>query len=106
MDVWKRSIIHGVQWSERADRSNEAGKISVAKYINVTFPEGTYESLDLKPASEEDAIVYGVVEFEVTGARGARISDLLNLYSGGRVNAVNDNSNRTFLKNVKVVLNG
>lgn len=72
--------------------------------MNITFPKGTYEGIELKP-SEDDAIVYGEVTDEVTGMRGHRISDLIEKYpKSGRIKSVNDNSNRAFLKNVKVVV--
>lgn len=71
----------------------------------MTFPAGTYEGLELNPANEEDAFVYGVVEDEVTGEKGERISDLLNKYEkSGRIQTVNDNTNRTHLPNMKVVV--
>lgn len=104
-ETWVRTVVHGVQWSDKTSKANVDGKISVARYISVTFPEGTYEGLNLNAANEEDAIVYGEVTDEVTGARGNRISDLLEKYpKSGRIESVNDNSRRDFLKNIKVVL--
>lgn len=104
-ETWVRTVVHGVQWSDKTSKANVDGKISVARYISVTFPEGTYEGLNLSAANEEDAIVYGEVTDEVTGARGNRISDLLEKYpKSGRIESVNDNSRRDFLKNIKVVL--
>lgn len=103
-DGWEHTIVQGVQWSDKYEKENAQGKISIAKYANITFPEGTYEGLVLNPANEEDAIFYGVVEEEVTAQRGSRISDLLEKYKGGRIKSVNDNSNRTYLKNIKVVI--
>lgn len=104
-ETWVRTVVHGVQWSDKTSKANVDGKISVARYISVTFPEGTYEGLNLNAANEEDAIVYGEVADEVTGARGNRISDLLEKYpKSGRIESVNDNSRRDCLKNVKVVL--
>lgn len=104
-DSWTRTVVHGVQWSDKTSKTNSEGKISIARYVSVTFPEGTYEGLTLNAANEEDAIVYGEVTDAVTGAKGARISDLLERYpKSGRIKAVNDNSNRDMLKNIKVVL--
>ena len=102
---WKRTVVEGVQWSDKNDRQNDNGKISVAKYAAVTFPEGTYENLALNSSNEEDCIVYGAVEDVVEDAKGKRISDLIEKYpQSGLVKAVNDNSNRTFLKHIKVVV--
>lgn len=102
---WKRTVVEGVQWSDKSEKQNNSGKISIAKYISITFPEGTYEGLVLKAGNEEECIVYGEVEDIVTGEKGNRVSDLLKKYpKSGRIQSVNDNSNRNFLKNIKVVI--
>lgn len=92
-------------WSDKSEKSNDGGKISVARYANITFPQGTFEGLDLNPGSEDDCIVYGEIDDEITGKRGQRVSDLLEKYpKSGRIKSVNDNSNRAFLRNIKVVI--
>ena len=102
---WKRTIVKGVQWTEKAEKQNNSGRISVAKYITITFPEPTYDGLVLKAENEEDCIVYGEVEDVITDEKGSRVSDLLKKYQkAGRLQSVNDNSNRKFLKNIKVVI--
>ena len=102
---WNRTTIKGVQWSEKSEKQNNSGKINVAKYVSITFPEPAYEDLILRAENEEDCIVYGEVEDVVTGEKGNRISDLLKKYpNSGRIKSVNDNSNRKFLKNIKVVI--
>lgn len=102
---WKRTVVEGVQWSDRSDKKNENGKLSVARFAQVTFPEGTYEELKLNAYAEEDCIVYGSVDDEVTGQKGNRISDLMRKYpKSGLIQSVNDNSQRNFLKNLKVVV--
>ena len=102
---WRRTVVKGVQWSDKADKQNSDGRISVARYASITFPEGTYENLALNPYNEEDCIVYGDVKDTVDGTKGARISDLMKKYpKAGLIKSVNDNSNRTFLKNLKVVV--
>ena len=102
---WKRTVVEGVQWFDKSDIQNSSGKIRVAKYISVTFPESIYEGLTLQAGNEDDCIVYGVVEDFITGEKGNRVSDLLKKYpKSGRIQSVNDNSNRNFLKNIKVVL--
>lgn len=102
---WKRTTVKGVQWSEKDEKQNNGGKISVAKYVSITFPEPVYVDLLLKAENEEDCIVYGEVNDVITGENGNRISDLLKKYpNSGRIKSVNDNSNRRFLKNIKVVI--
>ena len=102
---WKRTIVKGVQWSEKEEKQNNSGRISVAKYVSITFPEPVYENLILRTGNEEDCIVYGEVNDVITGEKGYRVSDLLSKYPrSGRIKSINDNSNRSFLKNIKVVI--
>ena len=102
---WNRTVVTGVQWSEKDEKQNSSGKISVAKYVSITFPHPVSNNLILKAENEEDCIVYGEVNDVITGEKGSRISDLLNRYpNSGRIKSVNDNSNRRFLKNIKVVI--
>lgn len=102
---WKRTVVEGVQWSDKTDKKNENGKISVARYASITFPDGTYDELVLSSSNEEDCIVYGAVEDIVEDVKGKRISDLMKKYQrSGMIQSVNDNSNRDFCKNVKVVV--
>lgn len=102
---WKRTIVNGVQWSDKSDRANENGRVSVAKYTSITFPKPTYEGLVLDSSNEEDCIVYGAVKDVMEDIKGKRVSDLLEKYpKSGLIKAVNDNSNRTMLPNIKVVL--
>ncbi|MBR5596487.1 MAG: hypothetical protein IKW30_03675 [Lachnospiraceae bacterium] len=102
---WKRTTVKGVQWSEKEEKQNNNGRISVAKYVSITFPESAYENLILKAENEEDCIVYSEVKDVITGEKGNRISDLLKKYpNSGRIKSVNNNSNRRLLKNIKVVI--
>lgn len=104
-EEWTRTVVHGVQWSDRTSKDNADGRISIAKYVIVTFPQGTYENLILNGANEEDAMFLGEISDTVTSQRGHRISDLLETYpKSGRIKEVNDNSLRDRLKNVKVML--
>lgn len=104
-DNWRRTVVKGVQWSDKYEKQNDSGKLNVARYSSITFPLGTYEGLVLNPANEEDAIVYGEILDEVTSTKGHRIGDLLQKYQkSGLIKSVNDNSNRTHLKNIKVVV--
>lgn len=102
---WKSTVVDGVQWSDKTEKQNEGGKILVARYAQITFPEGTYEGLLLDISREEDCIVLGVVEDVISGEKGSRISDLMKRYSkSGLIKSVNDNSGRNHLKNIKVVI--
>ena len=102
---WKSTIVEGVQWTDKTDKQNNNGKISVARYASITFPEGTYEGLVLDSSHEEDCIIYGAVDDVVEDVKGHRISDLMDRYpKSGCIQSVNDNSNRDFLKNIKVVI--
>lgn len=102
---WKRTVVEGVQWADKTEKQNNNGKISVARYASITFPEGTYDGLVLSTSNEEDCIVFGEVEDIVEDVKGKRISDLMKKYpKSGIIRSVNDNSNRDFCKNIKVVV--
>ena len=102
---WKRTVVECVQWSDKTEKKNDGGKISIAHYVSVTFPEGTYEDVTLASGREDDCIVYGAVEDVIRDEKGSRVSDLLRKYDkSGLIKVVNDNSGRDYLKNKKVVL--
>lgn len=102
---WKSTVVEGVQWTEKTEKKLIDGVIEVARYVSVTFPEGTYEDVVLNPTKEEDFIVYGAVLDVVEDVRGSRVSDILKKYcKSGRIKAANDNSHRNMLRNIKVVL--
>lgn len=103
--VWDKTVVNGVQWSDFDEKNENAGRISVGHYANITFPEGTYDSLILNAANEEDAIFYGEIDAVIEDIKGHRITDIMKQYpKSGRIKSVNDNSNRDFLKNIKVVI--
>lgn len=103
--IWDKTVVNGVQWSDHDERNENAGRISVGHYANITFPEGTYDGLILNAANEEDAIFYGVIDAVIEDIKGHRITDIMKQYpKSGRIKSVNDNSNRDFLKNIKVVI--
>ena len=103
--VWDKTIVNGVQWSDSDQKNENAGRISVGHYVNITFPEGTYDGLILNAANEEDAIFYGEIDAVIEDIKGHRITDIMKQYpKSGRIKSVNDNSNRDFLKNIKVVI--
>ena len=103
--VWDKTVVNGVQWSDTDQKNENAGRISVGHYVNITFPEGTYDGLTLNAANEEDAIFYGEIDAVIEDIKGHRITDIMKQYpKSGRIKSVNDNSNRDFLKNIKVVI--
>ena len=103
--VWDKTVVNGVQWSDHDEKNENAGRVSVGHYVNITFPEGTYDGLILNAANEEDAIFYGVIDAVIEDIKGHRITDIMKQYpKSGRIKSVNDNSNRDFLKNIKVVI--
>lgn len=105
VDSWLRTVVHGVQWSDKTDKRAENGKISIAKYTQITFPHGTYDGITLDASNEEDAIFFGEITDVISDERGHRLSDLLKTYPrSGRIQSVNDNSNRDYLQNIKVVV--
>lgn len=103
--VWDKTVVNGVQWSDHDEKNENAGRVSVGHYANITFPEGTYDGLILNAANEEDAIFYGEIDAVIEDIKGHRITDIMKQYpKSGRIKSVNDNSNRDFLKNIKVVI--
>ena len=101
-DTFGRIVVKGVQWTDKDEIVNTSGRVNIAKYASVTFFAGTFEGLGLLDFTEEDAIFYGVIYDEVDDGR---ISTLLKKYpKSGIIKSVKDNSNRDFLRNVKVVL--
>lgn len=105
LSTWDKTVVKGVQWSDNDQKNENAGRISVGHYVNITFPEGTYDGLTLNAANEEDAIFYGEIDAVIEDKKGHRVSDLISQYpKSGRIKSVNDNSNRDLLKNIKVVI--
>lgn len=102
---WKSTIVHGVQWSDKTEKQNVNGKISIVHYTLITFPEGTYEEVVLNSSNEEDCIIFGAIADIVEDVKGKRISDLMKKYpKSGTIQSINDNSNRDYLPNIKVVI--
>ena len=100
---WSRTVVDGVQWSDKADRINNNGRVKVDPYATITFPQGTYEGIRLDPRQDEDAILYGVVP-DMPNTTSFRLSDVIKCNKGGIIQSVNDNSNRDYLKNIKVTV--
>lgn len=104
-EEWTSTVVEGVQWSDRTEKTVNDRVITIANYTQITFPEGTFEGILLDSRREEDVIVKGVCKRIVNGQRGNRITDLMREYPhSGRIKSVNDNSGRDFLPNIKVVI--
>ena len=67
---WKRTVGAGVQWTDKTEKKNDNGKVSIARYVPITFPEGAYNGLILSSSNEEDCIVFGEIEDVVEDIRG------------------------------------
>lgn len=104
-NVWKRTVVDGVQWSDVTDKSLATGRLNTSKSACITFPEEILDQIDLTAFTEEDAVFFGELLEEITAEKGHRLSDLLAAHQkGGIIRSVNDNSSRDFLKNIKVVV--
>ena len=100
---WIRTVVEGVQWSDKADRLNNNGRVKVDPHATITFPEGTYGGLKLDAREDEDAILYGIVP-DMPNTSSFKLSDVIKRNKGGIIQSVNDNSNRDYLKNIKVTV--
>lgn len=101
--TWIRTVVDGVQWSDKADRLNNNGRVKVDPHATITFPKGTYEGLKLDAREDEDAILYGIVP-DMPNTSSFKLSDVIKRNKGGIIQSVNDNSNRDYLKNIKVTV--
>lgn len=100
-----RTVLRGVQWHDKTEKSLATGRLTVQKTGIVTIPEKLIGQVDLSKFTEEDAILYGEITDEVTAEKGSRLSDLLARHQpGGIIRSVSDNSRRDLLKNIKVVV--
>lgn len=103
--TWTRTVVPGVQWSDVTDKSLMTGRLTTSKSATITFPEEVLGLIDLSTFCEEDAIFYGEITGTPTSTSGSRLSDFLKAHKkSGIIRSVNDNSNRDFLKNIKVVV--
>lgn len=121
-DLWKRTIIRGVQWSHNKVQTSISGGVMSEKRvesITVDFQRnyGNAEYLDpmafaaledksgywtMNPQDGQDVLVLGESDREI--GEGYRISSLRKDFQySGTVTSVSDNRNRGFLKNIKVV---
>lgn len=100
---YKRTVVKGCQWSDKVEKILATGQLQSVKTVIVTFVEPFL--LDLSTFCEEDAIFFGIIEEIPASTKGNRLSDMLKKYpKSGIIRSVNDNSNRDFLKNIKVVM--
>lgn len=97
------TVVHDVQWSDKISKFIQDGKLQTVKTTTITFEEPF--KIDLLNHGDEDAIFFGEVIEEITSEKGHRLSDLLKKHpKSGIIKEVNDNSNRTYLKNIKVMI--
>lgn len=100
---YKRTVVDGCQWADKIEKKLEGGKLQTVKTTTVTFIEPF--SLDLSTFTEEDGIFFGNVAEAPTNNKGSRLSDMIKRHpKSGIIRAVNDNSNKDHLKNIKVVI--
>lgn len=101
--TYKVTVVENVQWSDKISKFIQDGKLQTVKTATITFKEPF--KIDLLNHSDEDAIFFGAVIEPITTEKGHRLSDLLKKYpKSGIIKEVNDNSNRTYLKNIKVMI--
>ena len=121
-DLWKRTVIRGVQWSHNKVQTSISGGVMSEKRvesITIDFQRnyGNAEYLDpiafaavedksgywtLNSRDGQDVLVLGETDREI--GRDYRISSLKKDFQYcGTVTSVSDNRNRGFLKNIKVV---
>lgn len=122
VDMWKRTVLKGVQWSHNKVQTSVNGEILTQNKVeSITFDFGKdygndayIDSIGFKALTDKsgfwtldnkdglDVIVLGECDKEI-GSNYA-ISDLANDNQYlGTVVEVSDNRNRTFLKNIKVI---
>ena len=102
---YKRTVVNGCQWSEKIEKKLEGGKLQTVKTTTITFIEPFLLDLSTTLFTEEDGIFCGNVAETPTNDKGSRLSDMIKRYpKSGIIRAVNDNSNRDYLKNIKVVI--
>lgn len=101
---WVKTVVHGVQWSDHVDKTTTTGRVSRKPYANITFFM-TADLFGLKNYGEEDFIVKGECNAIVSTTKGSRPADIVEAnVESGFITSVNDNTNRTNLKNIKVVI--
>lgn len=104
VESWVKTVVHGVQWSDHVDKITTTGRVSRKPYATITFFVSA-DLFDLKNFGEEDIIVKGECNAVVSTIKGSRPADVVEAnVESGFITSVNDNTNRTNLKNIKVVI--
>ena len=97
--------VSGVQWKSKIERVNENGVVKFIKYASITLPEGVYENFIFDMLDESMAVFLGTLDEDLRDEKGYRVSDYLKKYQkSGLIRSISDNSNRDYLKHVKVVV--
>lgn len=104
-DRWKRTILRGVQWTKREEKTMTAnGVVQVADAVTLTIPfdvDSGRETWEIDARTNLDVIVLGAVTKELT--EEYPLPALRREYdSYATVKSVADNTNRRFLKHWSV----
>lgn len=113
-DRWKRTVIAGVMWKRKIERSVTAdGRLETVEYISISIPEpkNYQKPVDwvqdragwtLNTKNGLDIIALGVQTKDISS--DYRLKDFKRDTGDlGTVKAVHDNSNRDYLKHIKVI---
>lgn len=118
-DVWHRTVLSGVQYTEKRINSTDAtGKSVFTSAVTITVPasvssggkryvcpaefkrlEDRSEVWTLDPANGNDIVIYGECPAEISD--GYTIDDLQTDYGYVSIQSVSDNTRRRYLKNWK-----
>lgn len=108
--AWRRTVLHGVQWSNKIERTTDSqGKMYTVSEVSITVPEREGYVPAKEYAGEGftfgidnlDVVVYGICTDEITDEY--TITDLKKNHDKVvTVYAVKDNTNRQNLKHWRV----
>lgn len=121
-DAWNKTVLSGVQVSQSSDKTKSSdGIVNITDTINITIPFNllsnyidyvSYSKLPYNKAIKHftlnhinnlDVIVNGNIDKQINSSY--KITSLKNDYAEcGTISGVRDNTTRSRLKNIKVVL--
>ena len=120
VDKWRRTVIHGVQWSHSKTQTSVSGGVqteSRVESITIDFSRNHWPDVYVLPnaytgkvgtwtlnaKNAMDVLVLGEITQEISGSYP--VEKLREDYQYvGTVTSVSDNRNRSFLKSIKVVV--
>lgn len=109
-DKWYRTVLEGVQWSEKTEKTVDADGVmhlTPSVSLSVPFRPGYVEWRDFKGdgftfgLDNLDVVVLGACDKEMTDSY--TITNLQKDFKAATVKSVKDNTLRQFLKHWKVV---